>query len=242
MVLILGVGSCATPVLPRRPPGAIRIGCGDATIAVRGPQDDVARVVGALPAACARLYGAGLAPTGAVPLRIHEDVDGFVDATGQLVDTLRAWSTIDGVDVLTPASWHRRDDEALRRRMAHELCHVALFQRTRAGRPPPRALAEGICSVAAGQTDERLPLDDVRRRTAAGETIDFVDDSAFAYGVAHHVAEGIWRCRGPEGLLAAVDSMSGGVDISVALGAPPFAFLDGCPGSDQPMEALESRP
>ena len=242
LVLVLGVASCATPVLTSRQAGAVRVDCGGATVAVIGPQGDVERIVDALPAACARVQGAGLRPAGAVPLRVHHDVDGFVAATGQLVDTLRAWSTIDGIDVLTLASWHRRDDEALRRRLAHELCHVALFQRTRAGRPPPRALAEGICSVAAGQADERLSRDEVGRRIAAGETIDFVDDSAFAYGVAHHVVEGIWRCRGQAGLLRAVDEMSSGVDIGLALGAKPLAFLDGCPGSDQPVEALESVP
>lgn len=233
---------CATPSVPTTPPGPRLVRCGDATVAVEGKGKDVARIVDALPAACARLDAAGLIPVGDVPLRIHDDVDAFVAATGQLVETLRAWSTVDGVDLLTPASWHRSDDVAQQRRVAHELCHVALFRRTRAGRPPPRALAEGICSVAAGQADERLPLEEVRRRAAAGEAIDFVDDSAFAYGVAHHVVEGIWRCRGPAGLLSAVDAMAGSVEVVVALGAPPLAFLDGCPESGAPPEALHSPP
>lgn len=211
-----------------------------AVVVVHGAAHDVVRIATAVPAACATLVDVGLALDGAVPIRIHDDVDGFVKATGQVTDTVRAWSTADGVHLLTLASWHADDDEAVRRRLAHELCHVALLRRTRAGRPPPRAIAEGLCSVVAGQHDERLPLEEVRRRLADGERVDFVADSVFSYGVAHHVVAGLWRCRGGAALLAAVDAMAAGVDVVTALGAPPLSFLDGCPGSAASPEALQS--
>jgi hypothetical protein len=243
LLLAVLVGACRTAV-PGPPPRAVAtpLPCGDATVTLTGPADDVARVRRVLPSSCALLVGAGLVPVGAIPLRIHTDVDGFVAATGRVTDTLRAWSTVAGIDLLTLASWHRQDDEAVRRRVAHEVCHVALFRRTQGGRAPPRALAEGLCSVVAGQEDERLPLDEVRARARAGEPLDFDGDSAFAYGVAHHVVDGIWRCRGPGALLAAVDAIATGVEVAAALGAPPLAFLDGCPGSGPPAEALHSPP
>lgn len=189
------------------------------------------------------LVDAGLALQGQVPIRVHEDVDSFVAASGQLTETLRAWSTIDGVDLLTLESWHDDGDDPVRRRLAHELCHVALFRRTRAGRPPPRTIAEGLCSVVADQHDERLSLDEVRHRVAAGERVDFATNSVFAYGVAHHVVAGFLRCRDDDALVAAIDAMASGVDVVTALGAAPLAFLDDvCPGSAEAPEALHSPP
>jgi hypothetical protein len=245
--LTLLVGSCAGPRPARASSSSATtftaLCADDVDVAVRGVSDDVERVAAAVPDACARLTRAGLTLAGAVPIHIHDDVDRFVAATGQLGDTVRAWSTIDGVHLLTLASWYAADDETLQRRLAHELCHVALFRRTRAGRPPPRAIAEGLCSVVATQDDERLPRDDVRRRTAAGERPDFDADSVFAYGVAHHVVAGIGRCRGRAFLLEAIDAMATGVDVTAALGAPPLAFLeDACPGGASSPEALHSPP
>jgi hypothetical protein len=164
----------------------------------------------------------------ATSVRVHDDVDSFVAATGQVVETLRAWSSIDGVELLTPESWYARDKAAIERRVAHELCHVAIFQRSRS-RPPPRALAEGICSVVAGQDNERLSLNEVKRGVANDAPLDFMSDSRFAYGVAHHVIAGLVRCRGLIAVRAAIDAIADGAEVDAALGAPPLSFLDGCP-------------
>jgi hypothetical protein len=182
-----------------------------------------------MPGSCRRLEAGGLSLTQTTPLRIHASVDTFVAATGQVVETLRAWSTSDSIDLLTPESWQSQSAEAIERRVAHELCHVALFQRTKEGRPPPRALAEGFCSVVAGQQDERLPLDDVLREAGNDSPIDFSSDTAFAYGVSHHVVASFVRCRGSAAFLMAIDRIAAGVDVTTALGAPPRAFLSGCP-------------
>lgn len=232
----------ARPVNSAAPPRAT-VPCDRAVVVVAGAAPDVDRVAVALPAACRLLVDAGLGVDAPLAVRVHEDVDGFVAATGQVGDTLRAWATLDGVELLTLASWHDDSDDGVRRRLAHELCHVALLRRTRAGRPPPRTFAEGLCSVVAGQGDQRLPREAVRDRIARGERIDFSADSVLAYGVAHHVVDGVRRCHGATALLGAIDAMADGVDVTTALGAPPLAFLDDdCPGSATSAEALHSPP
>jgi hypothetical protein len=232
----------ARPVTAAAPPRAT-VPCDRSTVVVAGAAPDVERVAAALPTACRLLVEAGLGVDAPVAMRVHGEVDGFVAATGQIGDTLRAWATIDGVELLTLASWHDDSNGGIRRRLAHELCHVALFRRTRAGRPPPRIIAEGLCSVVAGQGDERLPREAVRGRLARGERIDFGTDSVLAYGVAHHVVDGVRRCRGAAALLGAIDAMADGIDVTAALGAPPLAFLDDdCPWSATSPEALHSPP
>lgn len=208
---------------------------------------DVNAVARAIPAACATMAARGLALQAAPDVVVHESVDSFVDATGQTVDTLRAWSTPAAVHLLTLASWRRIDDDAVVRRLTHELCHVALFQRLGEGaRRVPRSLGEGLCSVVAGQGPERMPVDEVQRRLANGDVVDFVGDSPLAYGVAHHVVAGIAACRGDAAVLVLVDAVAAGATVADALGAPPLTFLDGCgaddeaPGTSGP-EGVESR-
>jgi hypothetical protein len=63
--------------------------------------------------------------------------------------------------------------------LTHELCHAALEQAFGAPIHPrvPRWFGEGVCTVLAGQGDDRMALADV---VTAGRDAEVLDDAAFA--------------------------------------------------------------
>ncbi len=201
--------------------------------APRGLARDAAALVRALPAASERLRAHGLLWRVPLHVVVHDDVAGFVRATGQTTASLRAWTTWDTVHLLPRDTWSRDDDDAVVARLAHELCHAALAQRradvddARAHRAP-RFVTEGACSVVAQQAVERMPLADVRVRVDDGERVDFDDDPVFAYALAHHVFASFVACRGDSALLDVVDRAAGGERVEALLGDDPTAWLDGC--------------
>lgn len=161
---------------------------------------------------------------------VHDDVHAFVMATGQTTPSLRAWSTYDTVHLLPPETW--TDPTSTTPRLAHELCHLALWQRVGRERAKniPRFVGEGVCSVVAGQGEQRMPVDQVRAAASDDDAraIDFDDDAAFSYGYAHAVFQAFVDCGGD--VLAVVDATAAGARVDVALGQAPRAFLEGhCP-------------
>ena len=198
---------------------------------------EVAVVATLLPLACDGLRRWHLQPRRPVHVTIHGTVDSFVTATGQSTDTLRAWTTWDHVHLLTLSSWQDHRRSAVTRRLAHELCHLGLLQRLGDERQAreariPRAVGEGVCSVVADQASDRMGKDEVSAALAEGRSMDFVDDSSFAYAVAHHVMAAIAHCRGDESLLRLFDDVAAGATVTDALGRPPLAFLAGCQGGE----------
>jgi hypothetical protein len=197
----------------------------------RCARDDVTVLRSAFPRAAARIVAAGL--RWRLPLRIvvHDDVDGFVKATGQTTPTLRAWTTWDTVHLLPRDTWRSADVDATASRLAHELCHAALLQRAddvaaARARPVPRFVAEGLCSVAAQQEHARLSLAALRAAIADGARVDFEGAPAFSYAYAHHVFAAVVACRGPAALVAAWDAAVAGARVEELLGAPPRRWLD----------------
>ena len=164
----------------------------------KGAVGDVDTVRRDLPAALAILDCYGLAITRAVVVT-HGTLEAFIRATHQAEYTLRAWTTFDRVDLAPLSSWNKRSDDNVSARLAHELCHAAVYQafgsqeRAKSARVA-RFFFEGACSVVAGQGDERLPLVDVVTRArldpiAASHPFDaalFHDNPALAYAIAHH--------------------------------------------------------
>jgi hypothetical protein len=209
---------------------------------------DAAAIVRALPAAAKRLGAHGLAlPATTAPLHVvvHDDVAGFVRATGQTTATLRAWTTWDTVHLLPRDTWQRSDDDAVVARLTHEACHAALAQRhqdvddARSHRPP-RFVSEGVCSVVAEQAESRLGPDEVVARLEGGARVDFDENPTFSYAFAHHVFARLARCRGDEALFDVVDRTSAGERVEAVLGAAPSAWLQRCvddvganPGGDR---------
>ena len=199
---------------------------------------DVAVIATLLPIACDGLLRWHLQPGRPVHITIHATVDSFVAATGQSTDTLRAWTAWDRVHLLTLSSWQDQRRSAVIRRLTHEMCHLGLLQRLgdeRRAREAriPRAVGEGVCSVVADQASERMGIDEVSAALADGRSMDFVDDSPFAYAVAHHVMAAIARCRGDESLLRLFDDVAAGATVADALGRAPLAFLAGCQDAER---------
>lgn len=192
-------------------------------------------VVDALPAATARLAAFGLRLAVPSTIVIDDDVSSFVAATGQTTPTRRAWSTWNTVHLLPPSTWADNTPAAADKRIAHELCHLALWQAlgTKAQAEAahlPRFVVEGVCSVVADQGSSRLPKDQVLALLQTGRRLDFDDDSAFAYGLAHHVFAALLACRGPRELQRIVDVVAAGAAVQEALGSSPSRWLEeGCP-------------
>lgn len=184
-------------------------------------------VTAALPAARARLARFALAPHEVVTIVVDRDVHDFVMATGQTTPSLRAWSTWKTIHLLPPDTW--TDPSSAPSRIAHELCHLALWQRATedVAARLPRFVSEGVCSVVADQGEQRMPRDDVRARVASdGDNLDFDDDAAFSYGYAHHVFATIYRCGGASAVVAVVDASLAGARVEHALPASPRSLLD----------------
>ncbi len=189
-------------------------------------------VVAALPQALAHLEAFQLALRVPSTITVHDDVHAFVTATGRTTPTLRAWSTFDAIHLLPRDTWNDPSSSSTERRLAHELCHLALWQRSGVDRARaiPRFVTEGACSVVADQGSQRLPIEATRAREHEAGALDFDDDSAFSYAYAHHVFAAVARCRGPAGVVAVVDATAAGATVEQALGAPPRQLLhdDGC--------------
>jgi len=187
-----------------------------------------------VPQACDRVSRRGLQISAEVDVVVHASADAFVAETGQLHETVRAWSRYNRVDLLTLASWQRRDGDDVVARLAHELCHQAIWQRcgsedaARAAKMP-RAWVEGLCSVVAGQGAERMPKDAVVADVASGRAVDFDDDSTFAYAVAHHVVDGVIACRGDGVVDDIVGALVVGDAVDAVVGGDALSFLTGCP-------------
>jgi hypothetical protein len=241
LLVVANLAGCASSPAPAaagaRPVVAV---CGNVTATIAGDVDsartvdhDVAIVATLMPGACAPLSRWGLGWQRPASLTVHHSVDSFVAATDQTTDSLRAWTGWDQVHLLTLSSWADQRRDAVARRLTHEACHIGLLQRfvdedhARAAHLP-RALTEGICSVVADQGGERLDKAAVQEDLAAGRPMDFVDDSPFAYAVAHHVMAGIAACRGDAALLRLFDDVAGGAPLARALGRAPQAFLTSC--------------
>ncbi len=222
--------------------------CGDGALAIRGEVDEVGAVARVATRACARVAAAGLV-AGDVDVVIHDDAFAFAAATGEDTDTLRAWSRYGRIHLMTRASWQRRDDVAVARRLTHELCHVALWRRcgseaaARAAKMP-RAWVEGVCSVVADQGADRVDKASVVAELGDGRVVDFEGDSTFAYAVAHHVVEGVVACRGAAAVNDIVDALVAGHDVSAVVGGDALTFLAGCPappGDQERASSPESR-
>ncbi len=169
---------------------------------------------------------------------VHDDVAGFVRATGRTTPSLRAWTTWQTVHLMPRATWQRGDEEAVVARLAHELCHAALVQRRddfadALAHRGPRFVGEGVCSVVAEQGRERMPLATVRARIDDGARVDFDDDPTFSYALAHHVFASFVACRGNAALLDVVDRSAAGERVQALLGDDPTTWLDGCPKDDR---------
>ena len=194
---------------------------------------DIDVVAAALPAARAQLSRWQLTWRHPVTITVHGTVHGFIQATGQTVPTLRAWSTWRDVHLLTTDTWRAHDDDDVRRRLTHELCHLGLWHRANAASGLPRLLTEGVCSVVADQGNDRLDVDAVIVALDEGRAIDFADDSVFAYAVAHHVVAGLVRCHGNAAVLAVVDAVaardpSTNANLGDFLPAPPRELIGAC--------------
>ncbi len=227
--------SCATPAALRT--DVVSHAADTPTVTVRavdGADADIARIVAALPTARSRLRTADLLWRHEVTVTIHGSVHSFIKATGQTVPTLRAWSTWRAVQLLTIDSWQRDDDDEVGRRLTHELCHIGLWNRAGSidrARRLPRFISEGVCSVVADQVEQRIAAADVAADLDTGRSIDFDDDSAFAYAVAHHVIAGLARCHGEAAVLKLVDDVldsRGDTAIALArfLPVPPRQLID----------------
>jgi hypothetical protein len=239
----VGIAGCGTAATASRSARSARsattTACAEVDVDVVGVgidvhiSHDVAVIATLLPIACDGLLRWHLQPRRPVHVTIHDTVDSFVAATGQSTDTLRAWTTWDHVHLLTLSSWQDQRRSAVMRRLTHEMCHLGLLHRLgdeRRAREAriPRAVGEGVCSVVADQASERMGIDEVTASLADGRSMDFVDDSPFAYAVAHHVMAAIARCRGDETLLQLFDDVAAGATVADALGRAPLAFLAGC--------------
>jgi len=244
VVVVAGLAGCSTATTTpttattTRAPLVVAT-CGDTTVSIGADTStssvahDVAVTATLMPEACAALTRWGLGWRRPARLTVHHSVDSFVDATGQTTDSLRAWTSWDQLHLLTLSSWTDQGRPAVVRRLTHEACHIGLLQRfvdeDQARKAHlPRALTEGICSVVADQGVDRLDKAAVQQALAGGRPMDFVDDSPFAYAVAHHVMAGIAACRGDAALLGLFDDVAAGATAAGALGRAPLAFLAGC--------------
>lgn len=241
LVVVATLGACASaPPLSAPGPRPVVAVCGDVAVSIAGDDDsartvahDVAVVATLMPAACTALSRWGLGWRRPARVTVHHSVDSFVEATGQTTDSLRAWTGWDHMHLLTLSSWADQGRDAVARRLTHEACHIGLLQRfgdeDQARQAHlPRALTEGFCSVVADQGGERLDKAAVQEALAAGRPMDFVDDSPFAYAVAHHVVAAIAACRGDAALLGLFDDVAAGATVAGALGRAPQGFLTSC--------------
>ena len=211
LMLAVCFSSCAN--VPVVVDNAVFVRDGNSDITVRAVAGalavaDIDDVAAAVPAARACLTAWHLSLQHDVVITIHGSVHSFIQNTGQIVPTLRAWSSWRDVHLLTTDTWRAQDDDDIKRRLTHELCHLGLQHRIGRARGLPRLLSEGVCSVVADQGADRLDVDAAAAALDQGRVIDFDDDSVFAYAVAHHVVAGLARCHGDAAVLALVDAVA----------------------------------
>lgn len=181
--LLLLFSSCASDDAARGGAGAPPIAYveGDATGAIRR----------SLAPALALLEARGLSLAQPPMIVVHQDSAAFLAATGQVDPSLRAWTTWRTVNLMPLDSWSKHDDVGVRQRIAHELCHVALYQsfgseaRAKAARIP-RFFEEGVCSVVAQQQRPDLATIAFVAPPMPFEVGFFVADPEVAYAAAHH--------------------------------------------------------
>jgi hypothetical protein len=144
------------------------------------------------------------------------------------VPTLRAWSRWQQIDLLATDTWSEASDVDVERRLTHELCHLASWHRaanSTVARTLPRLVSEGVCSVVADQGALRIDAVTVGQELDDGRAFDFLNDSTFAYAVAHQVVVGLITCRGEGAISALLDNVYAGVPLSEALEGEPRALV-----------------
>lgn len=166
----------------------------------------------AVPEATARLAARGLALRRSTRVVVHPDPTSFFRATGQHDPGLRAWTTFATVHLMPLDVWAQADHAAVVERLAHELCHAALYQsfgseeRAR-GAAIPRFFEEGTCSVIAEQGPRRMS----REETVAlappmpFDVAVFRGDPDIAYAASHHTLALLDETRGRSFLVGIVD-------------------------------------
>lgn len=183
-----------------RPPPAPPATLSRVEVAVTNPD---ARVVGrALPDAVALIDRHGLRLTATTTVEVAPDEASFRASTGQAAPAvLRAWTTFRTITFMPLSTWSDSKGPAVVARLAHELCHAAIYQsfgteeRAR-GAQIPRFFEEGVCSVVAGQ--KRMPRDELLARAPAQpfDAALFSNDPDVAYAAAHHALALVEHQRG----------------------------------------------
>ena len=229
---LMGLAACTTtPPSPQQRLLTSELG---APVVVQGRP--ISFVLRAAEGAVRRLQRFSLRLSSRTRVIIHSDISDFVRATGQTIPSLRAWTTYDEVHLLPPDTWRQHGPLHAEERLAHELCHAAVYQQlgTKAHARSlrlPRFVFEGICSVVAGQEARRAPLALIRQRLVEHSVEDllgndaFADDGAIAYGAAHHLFARWFELRGAKALLPLLAELSAGKSVEEALGAAPLELL-----------------
>jgi hypothetical protein len=145
----------------------------------------------ALVPASALLAARGLVIQHTPRIVVHANAASFVEATGQSDGATRAWTTWRTVHLMPLETWSKHDDDGVRERIAHELCHVALYQRfgteERAKAASiPRFFEEGLCSVTAQQERPDLVTIAYVAPPMPFDVGMFRADPELAYAAAHH--------------------------------------------------------
>lgn len=204
------LASCATSDrserTPPRPPYE------EGRVVIESEPAPAAIIASALPEALARLDTRGFVLRRVTRVVVHTDEAGFFQATGQDDPGLRAWTTFDTIHLMPLQLWAQSDRAAVVERLAHELCHAAIYQRfgtekrARAAELP-RFFEEGTCSVVAGQDARRMPKEHVVALAPPMpfDVAVFRGDPEIAYAAAHHAMALLDETRGPGFLASIVD-------------------------------------
>jgi hypothetical protein len=181
----------------------------------------------AVPEAMRRLAARGFTLSETTRIVVHASPFEFARATGKTDAELRAWTTFRTVHLMPLDLWHDSTPEAVVERVAHELCHAAIYQRfgseERARKAAiPRFFEEGTCSVVAGQEARRMPRDHVVA-LAPPQPLHreiFHGDPELAYAAAHHVMALLDERHGPSFLAriveeAAADGAAGSIERAI---------------------------
>lgn len=167
----------------------------------------------ALEPAIALLKARGLVIEHTPHIIVHADAMSFFAATKQTDTATRAWTTWSTVHLMPLSTWAKHDDEGVRQRVTHELCHVALYQRfgseqqAKAARIP-RFFEEGLCSVVAQQERPDLVTIAYVAPPMPFEMTHFLADPEVAYAAAHHAIAFLDRKLEPAWLDDVLDKAS----------------------------------
>lgn len=195
-LLVTGAAGCATAAARPDDAGAPRVVLQAGVLPARVLAE-------AVPEATARLAARGFALRQSTRVVVHPDPMSFFRATGQHDPGLRAWTTFETVHLMPLDVWAQADHAAVVERLAHELCHAALYQsfgseaRARAA-AIPRFFEEGTCSVIAEQGPRRMSKEDVVA-LAPPMPFDiavFRGDPDVAYAASHHALALLDETRG----------------------------------------------